>query len=150
MFCSNYYVLMHGVLVANEVVASVKRHSKKLLLFKVDFAKAFDCVNWKFFYSIMAQMQFNDKWRKWIIGCISSPSIEVLVNGSPTHEFFMERGLRQGDPLSPFLFTIIGEALAIMMKEATLKGIFKPCKVRSYMVEDTRLQFADDVLFFGD
>lgn len=43
----------------------------------------------------------------------------------------MERGLRQGDPLSPFLFSIVGEALAVMVKEATLKGIFKACRIGS-------------------
>lgn len=76
-------------------------------------------------------MQFSDKWRKWIMGCISSASIAVLVNENSTHEFSMQRGLRQGDPLSPFLFTIIGEALAMTMKEATLKGVFIPYKVGS-------------------
>ncbi|GJX30847.1 RNA-directed DNA polymerase, eukaryota [Tanacetum coccineum] len=95
--------IMDGCLIANEIVciASIKDH--KLLLFKVDFEKAFDSVNWKFLMDIKEQMGFSRKWRKWIISCISSASISVLINGSPLKEFVIEKGLRQGDPLSLFL-----------------------------------------------
>lgn len=59
----------------------------------------------------MRQMNFCEKWVKWIDGCISFTSVSVLVNGSPSEEFIMARGIRQGDPLALFLFQIVAEGL---------------------------------------
>lgn len=79
--------ILDGVLIANETVDYVKRLKDKCLLFKVDFEKAFDSLNWDFLMDIMSRMGFGDRWCKWIKGCLSSSSISILVNGSPTKEF---------------------------------------------------------------
>lgn len=63
-----------GVLIANEIVRWFATKKKKLLLFKANFAKAFDSINWNFLDSIMKQMNFSDKWRSWIRGCLSYSS----------------------------------------------------------------------------
>ncbi|GKE84092.1 hypothetical protein Tco_1557834 [Tanacetum coccineum] len=60
-----------------------------------------------------------------MFACLSSASISVMVNGSPSKEFKLKRGLRQGDPLSPFLFLIMAEALQITILEACDKGLYK-------------------------
>ncbi|GJS38460.1 RNA-directed DNA polymerase, eukaryota [Tanacetum coccineum] len=93
--------ILDGILIANEIVNYAKKEKLKLLIFKVDFEKAFDSVNWKFLIDIMSQMGFSAKWCKLIHACLSSASISVLINGSPSKEFSMKRGLRQGDPLHP-------------------------------------------------
>ncbi|PNX57874.1 cysteine-rich receptor-like protein kinase, partial [Trifolium pratense] len=78
---------------------------KELMLFKVDFEKAYDSVDWGYLDKVMERMSFPILWRKWIRECVGTTTTSVLVNGCPTDEFPLERGLRQGDPLSSFLFS---------------------------------------------
>ncbi|GKF75676.1 putative RNA-directed DNA polymerase, eukaryota, reverse transcriptase zinc-binding domain protein, partial [Tanacetum coccineum] len=61
-------------------------------------------------------MGFGDAWRSWIRACLNSTRTLILVNGSPTQEFSLERGLRQGEPLSPFLFILIMEGLHLFLE----------------------------------
>ncbi|GJW80372.1 RNA-directed DNA polymerase, eukaryota [Tanacetum coccineum] len=142
--------ILDGCLIANEIIrmTSIKNH--KLLLFKVDFEKAFDSVSWSFLQDVMLQMGFGIKWRKWIQACLSSASILVLINGSPSNEFKMERGLRQGDPLSPFLFLLVVEALQISILEVCSKGFFKGIYLANSGANLSLLQYADDARFFGE
>ncbi|XP_071704231.1 uncharacterized protein [Rutidosis leptorrhynchoides] len=98
----------------------------------------------------MEKMGFGDKWRGWILACLKSATISVLVNGSPTNEFSLERGVRQGDPLSPFLFIIAAEELNILAKKAIENGLFKGVEVGYDKVAVSHLQYADDTLFIGE
>ncbi|GKB37421.1 putative RNA-directed DNA polymerase, eukaryota, reverse transcriptase zinc-binding domain protein [Tanacetum coccineum] len=139
--------ILDGCLIANEIINMAKLEGHKLLLFKVDFEKAFDSVNWNFLHDIMVQMGFRIKWRKWISSCLSSASISVFLNGSPSKEFRMERGLRQGDPLSPFLFLLVAEALQVSILEACNKGIFRGVSLSDDGTNMSLLQYVDDALF---
>jgi hypothetical protein len=95
-------------------------------------------------------MNFPSLWRKWMMECISTPSVSILVNGSPTDEFCLERGLRQGDPLSPFLFLIAAEGLHVMMNTMVEQDMFIPYRVGAHgNVDISHLQFADDTLLVG-
>jgi len=124
---------------------------KDLLLFKVDFEKAFDSIDWSYLEAVMKKMNFPTLWRKWIRECISTTSAQVLVNGCPTDEFNFEHGLRQGDPLSPFLFLIAAEGLNIMMNVLVEAGLYSSYKVGANNLDQiTHLQFADDTLLIGD
>lgn len=116
--------IMDVILIANEIVDEVRIKNKEVIIFKLDFEKAYDSVNWNFLVSVTGRMGFHDKWINWIMECLRSTSISVLVNGSPIKDFKMCRGLRQGDPLSPFLFLIAAEGFSRLMKKAEDKGLY--------------------------
>ena len=91
----------------------------------------------------MSQIGFGVKWRSWIQVCLNSAYASVLVNGSPTKEFKIERGLRQGDSLSHFLFILAVEALNVAFLEARNKNIFivsKLAKIKSpFLIYNLRM-----------
>lgn len=80
----------------------------------------------------------------------SMASLSVLVNGNPSEEFSMQRGLRQGNAISLFLFIIVIEALHVMMEEVVEKGLFQVPLVDNDGIQISHLQFADDALFFSN
>lgn len=138
--------ILEGPLIVNEICTWGKKRNKKILLFKVDFNKAFDSVNWNFLNSMMQQMNFGIKWRTWMKGCLESARASVLVNGCPTTEFQLEKGVRQGDPLSPFLFILAMEGLNIALKEAVEKGVFQGITIPNSDIKVSHLVYADDAL----
>ncbi|XP_071739440.1 uncharacterized protein [Rutidosis leptorrhynchoides] len=89
-FISDRYIL-DGVLVTLETLDDLKAKKKKSFIFKVDFEKAFYCIEWNFLTDIMTFMSFGIKWIKWIQSCLTSTSISVLVNGLPTDQFSPKR-----------------------------------------------------------
>ncbi|XP_022016696.1 uncharacterized mitochondrial protein AtMg01250-like [Helianthus annuus] len=98
----------------------------------------------------MEKMCFPDKWRKWIMGVISTARSSVLVNGSPTFEFKYSKGIRQGDPISPFLFLIGMEALTVLFNRAVEGGMFKGFETPNGGPYLSSLLFADDALIIGE
>ncbi|XP_071725850.1 uncharacterized mitochondrial protein AtMg01250-like [Rutidosis leptorrhynchoides] len=97
----------------------------------------------------MEIMGFRDKWRKWIITCLKPASISILVNGSPTSKFNLEREVRQGDPLPPFLFILAAEGLNVLTKQAVEAKRFLGVEVGGDKIPISHLQYADDTIFFG-
>ncbi|KAL4271167.1 hypothetical protein GQ457_13G010790 [Hibiscus cannabinus] len=137
-------------LIANEVIDSVQRLGSMGMALKIDFKKAYDSVDWNFLLKIMEAMGFGERWRRWVLCCISTVSISVLVNGSPTERFNISRGLRQGCPLSPLLFNLVGESLSLMLGKGVDVGLFFGLRVgRNHnSIAISHLQFADDLLVF--
>lgn len=136
------------MLVANEVLDWWQSKKKRGVIIKIDFEKAYDCVNWSFLLNMMESFEFGHKWRSWIQSCVTNARISVLVNGSPTNEFIAERGLRQGDPLSPFLFNLVVEGLNILILRARELGLFNGAVVGNDLIKVSHLQFADDTILF--
>ena len=135
--------ILDGALVANEVVNWLKKKRKSGVLLKMDFQKAYDTVDWEALDMVLEVMGFGSKWRTWIQQCISSASISILINGIPGRPFRMGRGLRQGDPLSPFLFVLMAEVLNRMMKKAVDLGLIRGLTIGKEAIQISHLQFAD-------
>jgi hypothetical protein len=142
--------LVDGVMVVNEIVDFAKKTGKECLILKVDFEKAYDSVDWTFLDYMLQRFGFNDTWRGWIRACIFGGSMSILVNGSPTEEFNIQRGLKQGDPLAPFLFLLVAEGLGGLMRRAVELNHFRGFRVGRGGMAISHLQYADDTLCIGE
>ena len=117
----------------------------------LDIEKAYDHLNWGFLLEVLGKMGFGMKWLAWIKWCISSVFFFVLLNGCSTNFFKSSRGLRQGDPLSPFLFVIGMEAFSRLIYKAVMGGFLSDYKHRNRVGEEiiiSHLLFADDTVIF--
>lgn len=118
--------LVEGVVVVNEVIDYAKKMGKECLILKVDFEKAYDSVDWNFLDYMLGRFGFCQKWRSWMKACVGAGSLSVLVNGCPTEEISIKRGLKQGDPLAPLLFLLVAEGLGGLMRQAVGCSRFQP------------------------
>ena len=114
--------ILDASLIANEAIHSMQKSGGRGILCKLDIEKAYDHVNWSFLFWLMEMMGFGAKWISWIQWCIGTVSFSVLINGTSSGFFKISRGLRQGDPLSPYLFVIVMEALSCLLKRAKEGG----------------------------
>ncbi|XP_020420593.1 uncharacterized protein LOC18774736 [Prunus persica] len=140
--------ILDAALIANEVVEESRRLNKSGMVFKIDLEKAYDHVEWRFVDEVLIRKGFGDRWRSWIRGSLETANFSVMINGRPRGKFRASRGLRQGDPLSPFLFTLVMDVLSRIMEKAQDADMFHGLSPGLGMVEVSHLQFADDTIFF--
>ncbi|GJU12746.1 RNA-directed DNA polymerase, eukaryota [Tanacetum coccineum] len=140
--------ILDGPFILNELVQWCKKKRKQSMIFKVDFEKAYDSVRWDFIDTILKKFGFGDKWCNWIGSCLQSSRGSVLVNGSPTSEFQFFKGLKQGDPLSPFLFILVMESLHVSFQRVVDAGLFTGIMLDT-SISVTHLFYADDAIFMG-
>ncbi|GKC38445.1 RNA-directed DNA polymerase, eukaryota [Tanacetum coccineum] len=140
--------MLDGPFILNEVLQWCTKKKRKSLIFKVDFEKAFDSVRWDFLDDVLKKFGFGDKWCNWIQSCLISSRGSILVNGSPTSEFQFHKGLKQGDPLSPFLFILMMESLHLSFQRIVDAGLFKGIVLDQSLCL-SHMFYADDVIFVG-
>ncbi|RVX03908.1 putative ribonuclease H protein [Vitis vinifera] len=143
--------ILDASLIANEAIHSMQNSGGGGILCKLDIEKAYDHVNWSFLFWLMEMMGFGAKWISWIQWCIGTVNFSVLINGTSSGFFKSSRGLRQGDPLSPYLFVIVMEDLSCLLKRAKEGGFLSGWQLSGRGgggVEITHLLFADDTLVF--
>lgn len=145
--------IMNAILIANECVDARMKSKNRGILCKLDIEKTYDHQNWEFLLEILLKMSFAERWIRWIKFYINTVKFSILINGSPVGFFSSQRGLRQGDPISPFLFILTMEGLNNLFRTAKANN-----RIRGFMVnfresdhlKITHLQYADDTLVFCD
>lgn len=137
--------ILDEILIANECVEELKVKKGKGIMCKENLEKAYDQVDWNFLDYVMNKKGFGIKW---IAGCISSVHYAVLINGISKGFFHAKQGLKQGDLLSPFLFTLVSDNLNCLIKRAEEWGLVKGFKVENNNVSASHLQFANDTIIF--
>ncbi|RVW51943.1 Transposon TX1 uncharacterized 149 kDa protein [Vitis vinifera] len=145
--------ILDAILTANEALDSRLKSSKKGVICKLDIEKAYDHVNWEFLLAIMEKMGLGAKWVRQMRWCISFAHFLILINETPIGFFVSSRGLRQMDPLSPFLFILAIEVFSNILKKA-LEGGF----IQGFLASErggmgttmSHLLLANDTLIFSD
>ncbi|KAL0004652.1 hypothetical protein SO802_012213 [Lithocarpus litseifolius] len=126
-----------------------KRKGKEALMaMKLDMSKAYDRVEWPYLEAIMRKMGFHEKWIALIMMCVCTVSYSVLINGEPKGKIVPLRGLRQGDPISPYLFLLCAEGLTAMLKKEEKEGHIKGVAISKGAPSVSHLLFADDSIIF--
>ncbi|RVW36770.1 Transposon TX1 uncharacterized 149 kDa protein [Vitis vinifera] len=141
--------ILDAVLIANEIVDEKKRSGEEGVVFKIDFEKAYDHVKWDFLDHVLEKKGFSPRWRSWMRGCLSSVSYAILVNKNAKGWVKAAKGLRQGDPLSPFLFTIVANVLSRMLLKTEERNFLEGFRVGRNRCRVSHLQFADDTILFA-
>nr|GEV59872.1 RNA-directed DNA polymerase, eukaryota [Tanacetum cinerariifolium] len=123
--------------------------NKKAIFFKVDFAKAYDSVRWDYLMDVLEAFGFGLTWCKWIQGTFCFTKALVLVNRSPSNEFQFHCGLKQGDPLSPYLFILVMESLHLSFSRAVDEWLFTGIRLEMSLSLSHPF-YADNALFIGE
>ncbi|XP_021763674.1 uncharacterized protein LOC110728323 [Chenopodium quinoa] len=130
----------------------IKGYSHKFVsprcMIKIDLRKAYNSVEWPFLQTVLEELGFPHSVVKWIMTCVCSVSYSVMVNGFPAKPFSAKKGLRQGDPMSPFLFALCMEYLSRCLKEMNGNPNFN-FHPRCEKLGITHMMFADDLLLFS-
>ena len=135
--------------VAQEGLHSIKTKHLQGVVLKIDLSKAYDRVNWLYIRLLLTHLGFHINIIRWVMCCITMVSFAILINGVASPFFHVERGLRQGCPLSPLLFLLVAEVLSRFIKKAKADGDFKGINI-SPSLAITHLLFVDDILIFCD
>lgn len=137
------------IIVAHEMVHGLRTNEsigKQFMAIKTDMSKAYDRVEWSFLETLLENMGFDHKWVRWVMSCITTVSYTILLNGQTHGLIKPECGIRQGDPLSPFLFILCAEALAHVLNMAKKNWKLQGIKLSKNGPAVHHLLFADDSL----
>jgi hypothetical protein len=115
---------------------------------KLDMAKAYDCIEWCFLEETLTTMGFPIRLIQTSMGCVSTVSFSILVNGNPSPSFRPQRGIRQGDPLSPYLFILCFDVLSSLITKLQDNNKIKGLSIATNAPNITHLFFVDDSILF--
>ncbi|GJS46540.1 reverse transcriptase [Tanacetum coccineum] len=144
-------VSLYCMIVANEAfhyIRNKKKGEQKVMALNLDLNKAFDRVEWDFLMATCRKLGFEYKWCSWVLACVSSYEMDFMINGESIGTIKPSRGIRQGDPMSHFLFIIIADVLSQMINNAMQQSLLTVIKMARNCPVISHIFFADDSLFF--
>jgi hypothetical protein len=142
-------LISDNILIAYEMTHYMQKKKKRkegCAAIKLDMIKAYDRVEWSFLQAMMLKLGFSQGWVELVMRCVTSVSYKIRVNGQMTEAFQPERGLRQGDPLSPYLFLLCAEGFSALLEKAELEGELKGIKICHGAPSVSHLLLPDDSL----
>ena len=142
---------INNVLIAQELFHALDKKKGKMgfMAVKLDLEKAYDRLEWSFIYRMLQAFHFPLKITKIIMSCITSVNTSILVNGGALERFEPSRGIRQGDPLSPYIFILCMEYLGHLIEQKCVNGDWVPLKASKDNLGFSHLLFADDIILFS-
>ncbi|PRQ29705.1 putative RNA-directed DNA polymerase [Rosa chinensis] len=145
-------LITDNTLAANELAHFIhnKRAGEEYMALKLDLSKAYDRLEWGFLQKVMERMGFAHSWVKMIMQCVSSIRYSFLVRGKPLGYVVPSRGLRQGDPLSPYLFLLGAEGLSALLKKKAELGVLPGISICDGAPMVNHLLFADDSMLYAN
>lgn len=141
--------ILNNLIQAHEVVHSLTSKRQAGMIMQLDIAKAYDKVNRTYIKKALIAFCFDHNWVRWVTAFVTSSSFSILVNGSRFEIFIPSRGLRQGDPLSPFIFILMMEGLGRSIKHAKATSKIKGLQLTKNGHALTHQQFVDDTMLQG-
>ena len=139
--------ILDNIVLAQETLHWAKASRQPTVFLKLDFSKAYDKVSWRFLFHAIEKIGIGPKFTKWIKLLFGNAPAAFNLNGNPGESFKIERGVRQGCPLAPYLFLIVGEALTHMIKKAVKEGRLRGITLPGGKKQQSISQYADDSLF---
>lgn len=141
-----------NVMIAQEILFKFRKSTGKKGFFawKIDLSKAYDRLRWDFIESVLFETKLPHNLVKLIMHCVTSTSFQISFNGELTDSFKAQRGIRQGDPLSPYIFVLCMEKLSHLIHTAVSVHRWKPVKASQSGPKVSHLFFADDLMLFAE
>jgi hypothetical protein len=142
--------IMEGVIILHETIHEMHRKKHNNLILKIDFEKAYDKIKWSFVQQTLRIKGFSPKWCKWVASFMEGGHVGIKINDQVRQNFETKYGVRQGDPLSPILFNIVVDMLAILINRAKEEGQISGVIPNPVDEGLSILQYADDTILFMD
>ncbi len=142
--------IAENVVLAQEIVHSFKKSKKKkgYMGLKLDFHKAYDCLEWNFIPAVLRASSFDQKFISLVFQCISIVNFTLLINGCKSSSFSPTRSIRQGDLLSPYLLILCIDVLARLIDREVARGALQGVKIAAGASSISSLFYADDAILF--
>jgi hypothetical protein len=144
-------LITDNALMAFECIHSTQTGSaarRNFCAYKLDMAKAYDRVDWRFLEGVLAKLGFHSTWIRWVMECVTTVRYTIRFNGQLLDSFTPTRGIRQGDPLSPYLFLFVADGLSCLIRKEIENNSLREFHICRRAPRISHLLFADDSLLF--